>query len=231
MKFLILDTCGAVGGVALAAAENENELPRVIASRGLMGGTYSAKLITAVREVLDESGTALESLKSLDAIVVMRGPGSFTGMRVGLSAAKGLSHASGVPVIALSRLAVIAGKIPEATAFVAIDAGREEFYFGQYRNQGTVCDEEAVMTREELEIRIGKSTIYICEEKAQQTLAGLVDFAMLSQPTAEDCIPLAVRACAAGEFALLAELDANYLRLSDAERTQMQAAIQTGQQQ
>jgi tRNA threonylcarbamoyladenosine biosynthesis protein TsaB len=191
-----------------------------------MGGTYSAKLITAVREVLEESGT---TLKLLDAIVVMHGPGSFTGMRVGLSAAKGLSHASGVPVIALSRLAVMAGKISDEKVFVAIDAGRGELYLGQYRNQGTVCESETVVTREELEIRVGQSRVYLCEEKAQVGLAGSVDFAMLPQPTAEDCIPLAVRALAAGEFAPLAELDANYLRLSDAERVQLNTTMQAGQ--
>jgi len=220
MKFLILDTCGSEGGVAVAASEKPANLPLVLVGRVLAGQTYASGLITAVREVLKECELALADM---DAIVVTRGPGSFTGMRVGLSVAKGLAHASGMPVIALSRLAVMAvvvsgeARTGEGPIFVAMDAGRNEFYLGQYRNAGEVCVEETLISHDELKVRVQAAKVFVYEEKAAQILAGLVDVVQIRQPVPVDCIPMAARAFVAEQFASLAELDANYLRMTYAD--------------
>ena len=65
----------------------------------------------AVRRLMEASGFRLNELA---AVVVVHGPGSFTGVRVGVSAAKGLSEAGGVPLIAVSRLALLAGRVDGA---------------------------------------------------------------------------------------------------------------------
>ena len=74
-------------------------------------------------ELLAKAQTRLDRLR---AIVVVHGPGSFTGVRVGLSAVKGLAEPAGIPVVAVSRLAVLAHKA--GTQSAALDAHRHEVF-------------------------------------------------------------------------------------------------------
>jgi len=89
----------------------------------LEGRSYSSTLVSAVGQLLSEAGVAL---KQLGCIVAVSGPGSFTGVRVGLSAVKGLAEATQIPVVAVSRLEVLAVKAGEPWA--AIDAHRREVF-------------------------------------------------------------------------------------------------------
>src|SRR5271169_6728604 len=107
MRILLIDTAGAEGSVALGDTESS---PVVVASEVLPGRTSSERLVPAVRKLLEERGWRL---RDLAAVVVVHGPGSFTGVRVGVSAAKGLSEAGGVPLIAVSRLALLAGSVDD----------------------------------------------------------------------------------------------------------------------
>src|SRR3981081_4817959 len=104
MRILLIQTAGGGGSVALAATEAGQA---IVATEVLPGRTSSERLVPAVRRLMEGVGWRLSELA---AVVVMHGPGSFTGVRVGLSAAKGLSEAGGVPLIAVSRLALLAAK-------------------------------------------------------------------------------------------------------------------------
>ena len=87
-----IDTCGPSGSVALgrwAAGAVE-----ILGQIELEGRSYSATLVAAVDEVLSRHGVGL---RELGAIVAVSGPGSFTGVRVGLSAVKGLAEAARAP--------------------------------------------------------------------------------------------------------------------------------------
>src|ERR1035441_5227733 len=101
-----IDTCGPSGSVALGRWVAE-----AVEIRGqieLEGRSYSCTLVAAVSELL---GRTSMQLGLLDAIVAVSGPGSFTGVRVGLSAVKGFAEAARIPVIAVSRLEVLAAKV------------------------------------------------------------------------------------------------------------------------
>ena len=144
MRVLLIHTSGAEGSVALA----DTEFPGVIAAREMLPGRSSSeRLVPAVRRLMAASGW---TLRELAAIVVVHGPGSFTGVRVGLSAAKGLSEASGVPMIAVSRLVLLAARagVNDATVYAVLDAGRGEFYLGEY--VGRRCVREALLSGEDL---------------------------------------------------------------------------------
>ena len=71
----------------------------------LAGKTYSAELVPKIQELLEEQGVGLQEL---EAVVVVHGPGSFTGVRIGVSSAKALAEALNIPLLAVSRLAVLA---------------------------------------------------------------------------------------------------------------------------
>jgi len=75
------------------------------------------------------------SMANLDAIAVSKGPGSYTGLRIGVSAAKGLSYALDVPLIAIPTLAVLAAFVEERTVIIPIlDARRMEVYSAVYND-------------------------------------------------------------------------------------------------
>src|SRR6202789_368577 len=142
MRVLLMHTSGGEGSVALA----DTELAEAIVAREMLPGRSSSeRLVPAVKRLMEASGW---TLRELAAIVVVHGPGSFTGVRVGLSAAKGLSEAGEVPLIAVSRLALLAGCVDGGgqSVHAVLDAGRGEFYYGEY--VGRQCVREMLLGRE-----------------------------------------------------------------------------------
>ncbi|HMF62807.1 MAG TPA: tRNA (adenosine(37)-N6)-threonylcarbamoyltransferase complex dimerization subunit type 1 TsaB [Edaphobacter sp.] len=210
MRLLLIDTCGSEGGVVLADTELGQA---IIATEVLPGRTSSERLVPAVRRVMKSAGWRL---RELSAIAVVHGPGSFTGVRVGLSAAKGLSEAGGVPLIAVSRLALLAASAGEGTATVhaVLDAGRGEFYYGEYL--GHRCVREALLTGEEVAIAAAGGMVVVCEMKVVEDLAALHP-RLVEEPSAGDALPFTLERIAVGGFDDAATLDANYLRRTDAE--------------
>jgi len=207
MRFLLMDTCGAEASVALA----NTDLPEaIVAAEVLPGRRASERLVPVIRQIME---TSVWMLQDLTAVVVVHGPGSFTGVRVGLSAAKGLSEAGGIPLIAVSRLALLAAG-EDRLVHAVLDAGRGEFYYGEY--SGRVCMREALLTRDEVMAAAAKGVVVVCEVKVAGDLAEL-DPRLVAEPVAGDALPFALERTAARHFDDGALLDANYLRRTDAE--------------
>lgn len=208
MRFLLIDTCGSEGSVALA----DTELSETIAAAEVLPGrTASERLVPAVRRVMESCEW---QLRDLTAVVVVHGPGSFTGVRVGLSAAKGLSEAGRVPLIAVSRLAVLAAGGGESVIHAVLDAGRGEFYYGEYSEHR--CLREALLTGEEIVAAAAGGVVIVCEGKVAEALAALQP-RVVAEPSAVDALVFAVERVGAGKFDDAVVLDANYLRRTDAE--------------
>jgi tRNA threonylcarbamoyladenosine biosynthesis protein TsaB len=210
MRFLMIDTAGAEGSVALGDTATAQT---VVATDVLPGRTSSERLVPAVRRLMSANGW---KLSQLTALVVVHGPGSFTGVRVGVSAAKGLSEADGVALIAVSRLALLAGSIDgaEPTVHAVLDAGRGEFYYGEY--VGRRCVREVLMSAQDVIAAASGGLVVVCEVKAAESLAELSP-RLMEEPSAWDALPFAVDRAAARQFDDVATLDANYLRQTDAE--------------
>lgn len=111
----------------------------VVSSSGLLAEiildndqTHARHLMKMIDQVLELAGI---SLNTLDGFAVTRGPGSFTGLRIGLSSIKGLGRATGKPIVTVSSLKALAtqvGPIP-MTIFALINAYRKEVYLAGYR--------------------------------------------------------------------------------------------------
>ncbi len=200
MRVLLIDTCGGEGRVALAAED------AVVAEAVMPGRTYSERLVGEGMLLLAESGWALGDLS---AIAVVTGPGSFTGVRVGVSAAKGWSEAAEVPVIALSRLDLLAAAVG-GDAVAVLDAGRGEFYM----RRGA---EERLADRAELLGLARDEEIVTCEASVAEALKELDSVVVVKEPGMVEILRAARERFAAGEFADVVRLDANYVRRSDAE--------------
>jgi tRNA threonylcarbamoyladenosine biosynthesis protein TsaB len=220
MKILLIDACGAGATVAFADTACD---PALVASATLPGRTASERLLSTVKELACQSGIALASL---GVVAVVHGPGSFTGVRIGLSAAKGLCEALGIPLIAISRLAVLANLAgpPDGTRVHALlDAGRGDFYCGVYADGA--CLREALLTREELLAAIAASAseipkqsrvVVACEPTVATSLSS-IDCRLVAEPGAADALNIALRRVREQGFDDAATLDANYLRRTDAE--------------
>ena len=122
MKILSIDTTSIAGSVALS----EGDVLVAQEQQGA-GGTHSEKLIATIDHLL---GIASWDCAGLEAIAVAVGPGSFTGLRIGLATAKGLAMALGLPLAGASSLQSLAlnGRGFEGTVVSLIDARRGEIY-------------------------------------------------------------------------------------------------------
>lgn len=138
MLILQIETATAVCSVALSVSGRtiyhiDFEEPNV----------HASKVTRLIEQVMAESGY---TLNSLDAIAVSKGPGSYTGLRIGVSTAKGLCYGLGKPLIAIDSLFSLAqgyskfhGSIPERTLlYPMIDARRREVYTAVYDNALTL---------------------------------------------------------------------------------------------
>ncbi len=126
----------------------------VVARGDVVTTTHSDRLLPLCAEVLARAGVAAGAL---DAIAVGAGPGSFTGLRIGMATAKGLAFALGKPLWAVSSLAALAADALDAGAaplvIAALDARRGELYCGAYRRDGArvvAAAAERVLPPEEL---------------------------------------------------------------------------------
>ena len=212
IRLLLIHTAGAEGTVALVEAFGFDAEGAVVATAVLPGRSASERLVAEVRRPMEAAGWRLAELA---AVVVVHGPGSFTGVRVGLSAAKGLCEAGGGALVAVSRLALLA----EAAGGVGLvhavlDAGRGEFYYGAY--EGWVCLGESLLTRDEVVAAAAGGVVIGCEVKVAGGLVGL-GVMMVEEPRAEAAAGIALRRLARGAMDDVAAVDANYLRRTDFE--------------
>ena len=200
---LAIDSCGATGSIALARWDSETVT--VVAQLELAGKTFAAQLVPAIRKLLaDHAVTAPQ----VQAIVVVNGPGSFTGVRIGVSAAKGFAEALQIPVIAISRLALLARKA--GTRAAALDAGRHEYYFGSYENE---FPEESLLTAQEIRAR-SVSPVAISEPALASNIPGAI---LVPPPDASEALEAAIPRLLARDYDDVAALDGNYVRRSPAE--------------
>src|SRR5947209_15931180 len=127
---LAIDTSGRRGGVALARYDGEFAI--VTGEAALDLGQYSSHLLPSILELLTNANA---SLADLTAIGVITGPGSFTGLRVGLSTVKGLCEARSLPIVPVTMLELLAASTSAEPVTALLDAGRKEVYAGTFCRQ------------------------------------------------------------------------------------------------
>jgi tRNA threonylcarbamoyladenosine biosynthesis protein TsaB len=209
---LAIDTCGPSGSVALGRIPGRDV--EVLGQIELAGRTYAATLVSGVAELLHFAGVALDDL---DAIIVVNGPGSFTGVRVGVSAVKGLAEGRDLPVVALSRLAVLSRKTGVPSA--ALDAHRGEIYL-RLEQTGAPPKEMLAGVEELAAIRPAPLRVTVCDESAEIVISQAwpeTQLVKTQPPLAADALRPGEARLIAGGTVDLAQLDGHYLRRSDAE--------------
>jgi tRNA threonylcarbamoyladenosine biosynthesis protein TsaB len=232
---LAIDTSGQSGGITLAEV-NAGSF-RVLESAAIAGGTFSAQLIPTLAALLKKHGYGV---KELGGFAAASGPGSFTGLRVGLSAIKGLAETLHRPIATVSVLEALASLADRTgTIAAAMDAGRKEIFLGVYQRNadgaaeksgpqsGTHLDHASLKQREELltqqdflaTLATERPAVIITSDAALAELAAASHSAVLvvTRPGSEVIARIGAEKLLAGETVSVEALDANYLRRSDAE--------------
>ena len=221
-KLLAVDTATQSCGIAIIA--DGRMRAELILSHG---GTHTKQVLAAIDAVLDLEGS---SLAQIDAFAVTRGPGSFTGLRIGISTVKGLALATGKPVIGISSLDVLAHQAGADATWICpmIDARRNEIYWNIFHREGdglVALSEEQVGPVEKLARQIENPCVLVGNAVPLYgaQLAGLVKPALQWAPEDDQAIRPAVLARLAWRRFQQGDTDDPggfapvYLRKSDAE--------------
>jgi tRNA threonylcarbamoyladenosine biosynthesis protein TsaB len=224
---LALDTCDARGGVALLRDDSLLQ-----SEAHTTAEDYSSWLLPAINRVLTPAAL---TLREIELYAVAAGPGSFTGVRVGLTTVKAWSEVYGLPIAAVSRLEAVAsvstGSAPYVAAF--IDARRDQVFAALYRRQAAALER----LDEEMVIAPGKFLDWCIDRVASEKIDWVSPDPDCLTQTQEWLSRLAQTTPVQGIASLLApqvgqigyrlaqqgrltdalSLDANYVRRSDAE--------------
>jgi tRNA threonylcarbamoyladenosine biosynthesis protein TsaB len=217
MLLLAVDTSGRQGSIALARGIPDGSCD-VIEIVPLAGGTFSAELVPQVVALLSKHGF---NKQEIGAFAVASGPGSFTGLRVGLAAIKALAEVLGKPIAAVSLLEAVAlaGR-SQGKVVAALDAGRHEFYMGEYEvavERNRMIAERLVTLEELAEATQGLLIITPDKIVADAARGKGIQVEEIDRPRSDAIARLGWRKIQAGETVSPEQLDANYIRRSVTE--------------
>lgn len=219
-----VDTSSKRGSVALIISEDKQTADEIISESP---ASFSRTLLGMIDALLSKNGlTVRDFLMSKDCgVAVTTGPGSFTGIRIGVSTIQGMALASNIPVFGVSTLEAMAwagqNATPDGPATMVMDAGKGNVYFADFSFAGGLparISPDGFASISELTAR-GKSG-YFCDKG---------DLNSMSPRFSGDCLPLKSSAatgaalCAgglarAGAKGELASLASNYVQKSYAEK-------------
>lgn len=232
MLLLAVDTAAPTGSLAVM---HDADLLGVISTAS--DEAYSSRLFRQLEFLLRE--LQMET-KDVDVFAVAAGPGSFTGLRVGLTAVKAWAEVFSKPIVAVSGLEAVAiqAHAPNETSLIVpvLDARRGQIFAGVYRRTSsglTQAEDERVCASDELLLQLAQQqtaefvfvspSATILDEFAEKIrTSDISNSASCKLQSASSVLApliarLAMARAARGEFTDALRLDANYIRRSDAE--------------
>ncbi len=224
MSILAIDTATQVSSVAVA---KEGKLLAELTMQGKL--THSETLLPHIESVLQMAATAKEDL---EGIAISIGPGSFTGLRIGLAAAKAMSYALNIPLVGVSTLNALAYQmpVPGVRLMCLLDAQKGNAYVESYcweRNELQVVEAVKVAKISDIVAAAGAldEQVILLGDAVQKKIAGKLELpenvnaAMphLVMPRAACVAMLGQRELAAGHVDNVMDLEPVYIRRSEAE--------------
>jgi tRNA threonylcarbamoyladenosine biosynthesis protein TsaB len=227
MKILAIETSTMLGGVAIM-----DDLSGLIAEVRLnVKSTHSERLMTGIDHVLRQAGLGISDM---DVFAVAIGPGSFTGLRIGLSTVKGFSYATGKPIVPVPTLEAIAWNFPYCRYPVCtmLDARKKEVYTALFKWDGEnflrLIDEMSIKVDRLLEqmmpyvrrklVFTGEGAL-IYRDTIVEAMGRRAIFATPEKmiPSPANVASIGIRKASKGEFSEPVSLIPFYIRRSEAE--------------
>ncbi len=214
MLLLAVDTSGKHGSVALARC-GPAETCDLIEVVPLEGGTFSAQLVPQVAALLTKHGLGKQEIGGL---AVVSGPGSFTGLRIGLAVIKAFGDTLAKPIAAVSLLQAMAVSGRARGRVIAVlDAGRGEVYAGEYDvdTSGARFVSERLLARSEL-VESGSGSLVVTADPSLAAAARDAGLRVeeIELPRGDVIARLGWQKIQAGDTVSPEDLDANYIRRS-----------------
>jgi tRNA threonylcarbamoyladenosine biosynthesis protein TsaB len=224
MLLLAIDTSGKTGNLALTQVAKGKPSVDIIEAVPLAGGAFSAQLVPQIAALLARHG---HTKSDLAAFAAVSGPGSFTGLRVGLAAIKALAEIFQKPIAAISSLEAVAwSSHRDGRVLATLDAGRGEIYVGDYELTGELprMHSERLLTRDELltevrgEVKGEEKPVVTPDAALAEILrAASIPCNQIVYPNTEVIARLGWQHIQHGQTVSPEDLEANYIRRSDAE--------------
>jgi tRNA threonylcarbamoyladenosine biosynthesis protein TsaB len=225
MLILAADTSGKDGSLALVLFAGASSHTLEVIS--LEGGNFSAQLVPQISALLNKHSLTKNDIDGFAAAV---GPGSFTGLRVGLAAIKALAEILRKPIAAVSLLEAVARAAErDGEVLAALDAGRGDVYCGEYeiREGRARTISQQLWTGAEFLAAVAGGRLVITPDAKLADLVREKVFhvSLIAAPRADAIARLGFEKIHAGEIVSSEALDATYIRRSDAEfkKSQVQA--------
>jgi tRNA threonylcarbamoyladenosine biosynthesis protein TsaB len=217
MILLAVDTSGRQGSIAIAQC-GPNDSCDVIEVAPLLGGTFSAELVPQIAALLEKHNL---SKADIGGFAVVTGPGSFTGLRIGLAVVKALADVLAKPIAAVSMLETVASESDSLGKVVAaLDGGRNEVFLGEFEvsGSGVRLIRERLLTRGEWLASPVEAIIVTPDPAlAEAALAKGLPMRIVDRPRSDVIARLGWKKIAAGEMVSAEALEANYIGRSEAE--------------
>jgi tRNA threonylcarbamoyladenosine biosynthesis protein TsaB len=221
-RVLAVDTAGPSCSVAVTEADR-----LLVEINSGMAQTHSRHLMPMVDTALEMAGLALSDL---DLFAASKGPGSFTGLRIGMSCVKGMALATGKPAVGISSLEALARQaaIPGWLVCPMLDARRAEVYYSLFesQNKGLACigNETAAAVDRVLDT-VNEQCLFVgsgalaYRGQIEERLGNIAAFPPTDQHTIRGAAlaRMALKCFETGDASSAAELTPVYLRKSDAE--------------
>lgn len=158
MKLLTIDTATETCGVALTQGAQLHADYRI-----KQKNIHNEKLVSTIQHLLADVGWRL---RDLQGIVFSKGPGSFTGLRIGISVSKGLAFSLGIPMVGVNTLDALAFGVPSWPGRICtvIKAREKEVYLALYKKSLTSfkrCSEYEIIYLEELPVKLSGKTFVV----------------------------------------------------------------------
>lgn len=223
MKVLALETATIASSIAIVD-DNEGLISEVKINVKV---AHAERLMASVDWLLNASRV---SIKDIDAFAISIGPGSFTGLRIGLSTAKGFSYATNKPIVPVPTLDAFARTLPFCSHFICpmLDARKNEVYTGRYKWKDNTLKKiipETAIKPDDFLKEIKEPTVFLGEgakiykKLITDTLQTNAFFASVSKmsPSASSVAEIAIEKLKKGIFTDPVSLRPFYIRKSEAE--------------
>ena len=230
MKILAFDSTAKAASVAVC--EDEKMLGLYTIDNGL---TQSELLLPMAENLLDSLKLSFSDVELLAASV---GPGSFTGVRIGVSLVKGIAFGRNIPCVAVSTLEALAENISTLRGILVpvMDARRGQLYTAIFKSDGEAAEritEDMAISTEVLAERLNAyrdEKIYLCGDGYEIAKRALLSLGIKTENTPEllitenaySCAKVALKKYKRGEYVSDGEYAPTYLRLPQAERERLE---------
>ncbi|SDR50353.1 tRNA threonylcarbamoyl adenosine modification protein YeaZ [Rhizobiales bacterium GAS191] len=223
MIVLALDTALAACSVCLFDAERD----KVLASESvLIGKGHAEALLPMLERVVAKLDAGWQGIGRFGVVV---GPGSYTGLRVGISAARAAALATGRPAVGITTLAAFAAPLVAVSEgvpiAVAIDARHGNLFFQIFSPEGRPSEDPAALSLDEAVARIGERQVHLVGSGASALQAGLSRAGFAAKSSTVEAAPdiVSVAKLAVSSHPRLAPPDPLYIKGADARTLAEQA--------